>query len=444
MTKKILIIISLFVFSIYAFAENREISLNECIEISLHNHPDLKYAKEDKKSSLANYRIAQSLSKPKVSGQIRTTQNDNPNDGNENYIKVPGDDKVLGMFVGLTATYNLYDATKNEIELSARYGVDISKFETKKTIDNVVLNVKNKFYEYQMFLDTILLRKKLLVKYKKKLKLAKALFVNGLRPLLDVNTAEVDYTNSQFEYEKAKELGMVKKLELLSAMGIDNVQLSINPEKEDNLVELKCSLDDLYRLSDIYYPEKKIIQLRKKIAKVKIAIERAANYPNVNFLASAGFENEYLQKGEGLSENTKSENWNQIYLFGISAALPLYSGGAVSAKVDKAISEYNKMVYQEKKILMGIKNSIKLKYNSLKNVLTQIEMSRLMIKNTKKRLLLVQRSYENGVVSMLELQDAEMGLIRSQLRLLDLKNVYLKTRADLSRMIGVREVKFCK
>ena len=138
------------------------------------------------------------------------------------------------------------------------------------------------------------------------------------------------------------------------------------------------------------------------------------------------------------------DHWNPAFHAAIQASIPIYSGGKISAKIDSARSDYNKLVYKEKETLIDIKNQVRDNFKNLEDVKQQMELSELVIKNAQRHQLLAQRSYENGGGSLLELQDADLSVIRAKIGFLESKYAYLITLAKLTNIIGSGEDSICK
>lgn len=442
--KKIFFLFIIF-FSPNIFAEERTVDLNECINIALQNHPDFFVSLEDNKKSVAEYRIAKSQKSILIDGEIKTIEivkEDAPADSN---FQVPGQDTTVGLFAGLTIVYNIYDQKKDYIEENAITNIDISKLKSQKTRNEVLLEVKSAYYNYLLSKNTLKIREEIYNKYKKKSDLAKQLFEQGSRPILDVSKAEVDLADSQLQFEKAKNNERKTKLNLFHSMGLEeNEVLSISPRDIDKVPEVSCPLDDLYKMAEIYSPLLRMTTLEKRAAMVKISIENASHYPKVDILFGFGYENEQLYGLGKAGENFNVDNWSPAFHAALKASLPIYSGGRVSASVDSAVSEYNKISYKEKELLIDTKNQIRDSYKTLEEIKKQMEISDLITKNAQRHLLLAQRSYENGGGSLLELQDAELSVIKAEMGFLESKYGYLMTLSKLASIIGIGENSICK
>lgn len=442
--KKVFLLLFILI-SINVFSEERNVDLAECLSIALQNHPDLFLAIEDNKKSVADYKIAKSLKSVIIDGELKTVEYAKTDTTANTNFQIPGKDTDIGLFAGLTVVYNLYDAKKDYIEENAKTSIDISKLKNQKTKNAIQLEVKNAYYSYLLSKNTLKIREEMHKKFKKKSDLAKQLFEQGARPILDVSKAEVDMADSQLQYEKAKNNERKTKLNLFHSMGLEEMEsLMINPKDVDTIPELNCMLDDLYKMAEIYSPLIRIITLEKRAARLKISEENASHFPKVDLLLGLGYQNEKIYGVEQISDNFNFEKWSPAFNGALKATIPIYSGGRISAKVDSTVSDYNKISYKEKELLVDTKNQIRDSFKSLEEIKKQMEISNLITKNAQRHLLLAQRSYENGGGSLLELQDAELSVIKADIGFLESKYSYLLTLAKLTSIIGIGESSICK
>ncbi|OQA18650.1 MAG: outer membrane channel protein [bacterium ADurb.Bin363] len=410
------ILILFIVFSTAVFAEERTVTVDECIEIALQNHPDFLLSIEDNKKSIADYKIARSLKSIIIDGEIKTVEYTRSDSSADSRFSIPGQDTDIGLFAGLSFTYNLYDAKKDIIEDEARTSIDIAKIKNFQVKNKIIFEVKNAYYGYLLSKNTLIIREEIFNKYKSKSDLARQLFEQGSRPVLDVSKAEVDLADAQLQLEKARNNERKMKLNLYYSMGLEETEnLNINPVDADTIPESLCSLSNLYRLSEVYSPVIRISKLEKKIARLKAAEQMGSHYPSVDLLIGLGYENKRLYGMNNMQDNLDWGNWSPAFHGALRASIPIYSGGRISAKVDSAVSDYNKVVYKEKEILIDTKNQIRDNFKSLEEIKKQMEISELIIKNAQRHQLLAQRSYENGGGSLLELQDADLSVIKARI-----------------------------
>nr|MBP7586059.1 TolC family protein [Spirochaetota bacterium] len=146
----------------------------------------------------------------------------------------------------------------------------------------------------------------------------------------------------------------------------------------------------------------------------------------------------------GLEEGARGNNWDPTFHAGFTASVPVYSGGAISGRVDRAMAEYNTTLYDEKKLHLTVKSAIRANYHFMIELTKQVSMSKLMVGNAEKHMTLTQRYYESGVSTQLDVRDAELSLLNSQLASVKAQYDYMTTLAELSHIVGVKEEFLCK
>lgn len=445
---------SIILFSIFAwfthslYAQYRKVTLEKCVQIALQNHPEIKISREDQKKSVAGYKVATAQNKILVNGEVKTVEY-LKSDRDPNKLNIPGRDTNFGLFAGATATYNLIDPKKTELEEMARLSVDLSKIKAVKVRETIKFNVKNAYYSYVFAQENKTLRQELKEKFELKLDKAKKLFKNGLRPILDVSKAEVDLAEAMLEHEKAKNNEKLMKAKLLASMGILEEDIEVSPEVVEKLPQLKYSLKELYTLGEYNYPDMRIAQLAKQISKIRIEVEQSSRYPKVDILASLGFENKFenreFKSWDRFSDKfLEADNWEPTAHAGFMLRIPIFDRGGIEGKVESAVADYRKSEYREREIVIGMRGMIRAYHQAMNELIRQMEISKLVIENAEKHLMLAQKSYENGVSTQLDMQDAEMSVLKARLELIRSRYDYLKILARISYTVGMREEELCR
>ncbi|MCU0847288.1 MAG: TolC family protein [Spirochaetes bacterium] len=410
----------------------------------MQNHPDIFVAKEDKERAYAEYRYYKGLGGLSINGELKTYEYMKSSSTPNASFLVSGVDTTFGLFAGLTAAYPIYNAKYQNYQESARTSMDLSRIQSQKVMNDVVYNVKNSYYLYQMSQQNLAAREKILEKNKEKLSIAKRLFNSGQRPLLDVSKAEIGFNEAQLEFEKAKNNERQIRNNLYTAMGLTDTGRTLTMIPIEEVPEIKFTLEDLHKLGESYFPEIRIIKIHKRISKIKIDIEKAGHKPEVDVMFSLGFRNGGISDPSTFTDVFIPKKWEPKFDAAIRARISIYSSGAVQAKVDAAKNEYNKIIYKERDIQMNMKNMLRNLFNNLNEFSQQINTAKLIIKNAEKNMLLARKSYENGIVSQLELQDAEVSLINAQLGYNSAIYNYMNTIAKISTIVGLGEEALCK
>jgi outer membrane protein TolC len=431
-----------------AFAESKDIDLNACIKIALENNPNIQASEEDRKIDTANYKIAKANRGLMIDGQAKTVERLSSDSSSDSNVRIPGKDTNIGLFAGLYGYYNLYDAKKEKKEKASKVQMAVSKIDSEKIRSTVVLNVKKAYFQYLLALDTRELRKKLLDKSKTKQDLAQKLYNNGLQPIIDVSRANVALAQSSLNYERAQNDERSLKTELCTFMGVrETEEFSVIPVDRHNVPDLKYNEEELNKLALLYNPDLRSIDQKKRMGKLNIEIQKAERLPTVQLTFGLGYENDvlyfYNSTDGSIGDNFKSSNWGPVFTTTFIASVPVYYGGAIEAAIDKSMSDYNKLIYQERDLLVTVKNRINSNYEQLGELKKQLRTAQLIIENSEKYALLAQRRYENGEGSLMELQNSEEEVLNAELGYLSSLYQYYLTLATISNTLGVEEEELC-
>lgn len=424
-------------------AAERKVDLQECIKIALENHPGILVSLEDRKQSLARYRLAQSATNLNIYGEIKTIEYPRKEVTNASF-SVPGVGSDIGLYLGVNAAYRIFDLKARKIIQASKIDMDLEKFKAQKSSNDIVLNVKRAYVGYLSARKKTAIWEQLLQKYNEKLALVQKLFNSGLRPILDVNNVAVQQAETSLEYEKALNAERSAKNTLFMAMGIREEDIAIIPEEIENLPELRFSLLELNKLAEIYYPNMAIIKLQKRIGKLKVDAEKAERYPTFDLVFGLGVRNTGIQGFDNFEQNFERRSWEIAATGYFRIYIPIYSGGGTEARIEVARTAYNKVAYQEQDVLFDMQNKIRDEFMSLDELYKQRDMAKMVITQAERHLLLARKSYENGIGSLIELQDAETRLIRAEIGYHEAKYRYLLSLAKLANIVGLGEDFICK
>lgn len=424
-------------------AQPRQVTVDECIKIAEQNHPEIKAAFENQNAAVANYRISQAGNSVIVDASVKTVEYLNA-DRSPGQVNIPGKDTTIGLFAGLGATYNLYDPRVSTTIDSSRLSVDLSKMNTFMVKNRIMLNVKKAYYGYGLARESALFKEKLMHKYEEKLAKTKILHRIGQRSALDVSKSELDLETSKLDYERSRNSETSMRTNLLIAMGILDDNIDFSPVIMQEFPEIRYTVNELYNLAQTNSVDIKSIEMKKQLGKLNIELQKAGHYPRVDIQAAFGFENRSVQDRVGMEEGARGKNWDPTFHAGFTASVPIFTGGATGGRVDKSVAEYNTILYDEKKLNLNVKSMIRTNYYFMIELTKQISMSKLMVGNAEKHMALTQRYYESGVSTQLEVRDAELALLNSQLVSVKAQYDYLINLSELSHIVGVKEEYLCK
>ncbi|MGA0334119.1 MAG: efflux transporter outer membrane subunit, partial [Kiritimatiellia bacterium] len=239
------------------------------------------------------------------------------------------------------------------------------------------------------------------------LKLTLGRFENGLSPRLDVNQAQVNLSSTEAVLPRLRqqEFQALRALELLSGMtpgelnGLLEEARPVPTVQPDQLTDLPANV--LRRRPDLRAAEQRLIA-----AALRVGVAEADLYPRISLSGSFAWEaGDAGSLFEGDSVSTR---------FGPSLRLPIFQGGRLRAQVE--VREAQALQAE-----LGYRQQMLTALQEVENALTsyQQEQERLQklqegVAAAEATVVQVRSLYENGLVTFLNVLDAERNLAAQQ------------------------------
>jgi outer membrane protein TolC len=144
---------------------------------------------------------------------------------------------------------------------------------------------------------------------------------------------------------------------------------------------------------------------------------------------------QYQQTGQS-GKIFQDNLWTDLGVVGLSVNVPLYSGGAKKAKLQRAKLDLeksnNQMRSLERAIWMEVGNARVAYKNAVQRVTDQqknLDLAQKIYNTT-------QIKYKEGVGSSLEITQAEQALFQSQQNVIQAKYELLLSKVDLDKALG--------
>ena len=393
------------------------LSLEECLMLSLNNHPSLRKSKASTQDIAAQLEALRASTRVKVSvtGSLRYN-------GDLEYF----DDRYHNETLSITASKLLYDNNRNKIQRQIRTEALTGSHEThKSTMITVTANAKRKYYDLVLkFLDRDLQQEKV-SNLEEHLKSAQGLYEVGNSPYIDVTKAQADLSSARVSLLKAQNDILLAQEALKVAMGTDihspfNIALSAElmlpslPEDMASLVDkaLEDRPDFRKTLHDIMAGE------------LTIKDAARANSPTITGQASTSFSN---------SERSSS---TADYYAGISVNVPIVDGGETKAGVARARAQLEQTNADADALRQSITYSVMSAALSLMNANDRARSAEETVKYSEENLDLAQGRYNVGVGNSIEVSDAVSALATAKHTYYQALYDAQTARADLDEALG--------
>jgi outer membrane protein TolC len=281
------------------------------------------------------------------------------------------------------------------------YGMQASLAILDKAKLETAYNVQKAFYTLLLAEELSNLNKSILDNTREYLALAQARFAKG----------EV----SQSDLLKIQEsLASVSGAQEASLNQVESVQVLLkNLLYLDNEAKIKPDGKFIYEPKEIAYdegflkamktrPEIKQYAAQEEASKKAIEIAKADARPSI----SASWD--YYSRSHVAGASGLSKNWNDYNVMGLTFSWPIFDGWATRAKVEQAIVDLRQAQLMKEKAARDIASDLKNAYLGLKDAIAKIKTAALEIAVYKDNLEAAKERYQVGIVSFLDLDDANL------------------------------------
>ncbi len=200
-----------------------------------------------------------------------------------------------------------------------------------------------------------------------------------------------------------------------------------------DLPTLKVSLDNLLSTLKEHgnfngaatianHPEVQLLQNQKQAALAAIDSERAAMWPKIALQAKT----QYIFPEIGIEEKNIQSS------FGFTLSFSVFDWGIISNRVAQKSSEALSAQYQKNQKEIDLSRDYSKAKDSLSNLLTQQKLGAQNIKDAREVEQLTYQAYQAGKVRYLDVQDANLKLLQTEVNLAQIESTILMQTAVLN------------
>jgi len=423
-----LFITILFLTPVYAQQANGDsLTINEAIKLTLSNQPLITQAVTQINAVDAKLKEQKSSYYPVVEGSLSYAYMGPlislafPGLGNfdfntlNNYDMHVSVEQVLYDFGKRDATMELIKSYK----LSAEEKVNLIK-------SNLAYQTIQVFYTILFLEKSIDVKNEQINTLNEHLEIAKKKVASGSSTDFDVLTTEVRVASAQNELIDLQNSLNKGKIYLLGLIGNET-------DRAVNLSgDFSISLTDINETSLISQaysarPEIKLAREVESSAKLSTQVAALGNKPTLAVGVSYGLKNGMFPDLDVLRGN---------WLAAVSANIPIFDGYKTDAKKEEAEvdlkSSTQEILVQERKIKAEVQSAV----TDLKTGLNKLTTTEVQVKHAKEAVSRAEVQYRDGVITNLDLLDAEIALAEAKLLYLQVLYKNVVNKFALDKVVG--------
>lgn len=419
-------------------ADTLRLSADDCVKIALSSNPTIRVA--DMEISRIEYSkkitVGQLLPSVSFTGTysralaLQTMYMD-AGDGNVMAIKMGRDNSYQTGFsasVPLIAP-QLWKSLKlndNQIEQN----IESARSSRLKMVNQV----KNAYYALMLALDShqVLIKNYETAKFNADIYAKK--FKSGTASEYDVLRSSVQVKNMEPSIIEAENTIRRAQLQLLVLMGVD-AAMPVKPTEslasyKQQMYDRTLSIDtNLQNNTDL-----RQLDLQTDYLKKSLDVQKMAWYPTLS--ASVNYMWNSMSNGSPF----KDFRWTSSSTAALSLSVPLFQGGQRYYKQRQAEIAYKELTWQRDNLVRSLNMQVRTQMDNIQKTIKQISANEAGVEQATKANKIMEKSFQIGAASYLDLRDSEDALMESELSYYQAIYNYLVAESDLQLLLGSANV----
>ncbi|HEY5909231.1 MAG TPA: TolC family protein [Verrucomicrobiae bacterium] len=403
----------------------RSLTLQEARETALRNHPlitvaDLKVAAAREETKEVRSAYLPSISANAVA--VGTAEN-NTRMAAIGALNNPSifDRNAEGLMISQLITD--FGRTAN-LTGSARLRAEAEANNAQATREQILLAVDGAFYSAAEAQSVTRVAQQTVAARQALLDQVTALASNKLRSDLDVSFAKVNLEEARLLLSKAQndlQGSFAQLATLLGQREAQNYHLIEQPLPPG----VSTNVSDYVRQALSHRPDLFSAREQQEAAVRFAKAERAARYPSV---AAVG--------GAGVVPVHDPELPDHYAAAGVVVNVPLYAGGLYAARQRKAEVRAEAAAASVRDLEDNVIRDVRIAWLNARNAFDRYRITSQLLQNARQSFDLAQARYQNGLSSIVELNQAELSRVSAEISLASTQYEYLIQRSALNYQIG--------
>ena len=342
-------------------------------------------------------------------------------------------DAINNFKSALSLSWSLFDGGRTWISWQqARQNIEAEKLAMARTEQETISQTAVAYVGYLLARENRNVVEQALKTANAHLKVAKDRERSGLVVKSDVLRAQVRVGDLEQQLLEAQSSVKVALAALGVVMGRpEAVSEDITPMGVfENCIPLEGNLDEWIADALAQRPDLKQVQVQEDVAARQVDRARAAHYP---MLALQG-------NYEINSENYEDTKDN--YTIGAVVRMNLYSGHRISAQSAEAMSILSKIQAMRRGMELKVRLDTQQAFYAAQSSWQSIQVAKTAVKQAEEGLRIVANRYQNGLLALISLLDAQVAMQEAQIRHFKAIHDYKVARISLALAGGVIDKDF--
>ncbi|MGE5432768.1 MAG: TolC family protein [Syntrophomonadaceae bacterium] len=403
------------------------IDLTRAIELTLQNHPSIKQAAGLIGTAEARIKQQNTSYQPEV-------------EADASFMRI-GPVATFDLPGGVSA--KLYPENNYDAHVSGRYLLyDFGQRDAARNLtasyklsaqDNLEVVKTNLAYQtVQAFYSLLFLKQSLVVKDQQiadlnsHLQVTQAKVSSGSATDFDVSTTEVRVSSAQNQRTEIQNEISKQEIILKSLTGLPHNAL-LNVTGSFNYMPDNVNADSLINVAINQRSEIKLARDLQNTADKQKTVARMSDKPTVSLSAQYGLKNGYIPNLDVLRGN---------WIAGVLFRYPVYNGDRSRYLEEEAEANLQSSLAHTSDVDLGIRAEVSRAISDINAARQQLETVKIQVTHAQRALKRAELQYRDGVISNLDLLDAQTGITEARLSELQIIYKNIMSRYLLQRAAG--------
>ena len=132
--------------------------------------------------------------------------------------------------------------------------------------------------------------------------------------------------------------------------------------------------------------------------------------------------------------------WNPYSTGTLSLSIPIFAGGQKRNELRQTRVQQEQLALQKEDAIRNLEVSVMQVLNSLETSLKQYQAAQKTIEGAQAGYEIAKKRYDVGSGTLLELQDAQLGMLQARLNLNQSVYTYMTLKSSLDKILGVNQI----
>ncbi len=414
------------------------LSMTEALRIAEKQNPEIKAAHFQVEASKSNSTKALSGFYPQVNFSETFNRTTNPMYAfgtklNQEVItqadfdpqRLNNPDPINNFASDVSVSWSVFEGGRTKIGWEqAKLNLKAAMLSLERARQNVIAKTAKAYAGLVLSQKNIMVTEQALDTSKANLKMIQSRYNRGFVVKSDLLRAEVHIANLEQQQLLAQSRYKISEAMLNASMGSERAD-SLNPVTPLTIgADITGTIDSWITTALSKRPEMENLRLEEKIAEKEVKKARAGHYPDINLVGN------YEINSENFNDSANN------YSLGAVMRINIFSGNRILQETKAAKSMLARVREMQKSMALGIQVQTRQAFLTAQSARDRIRVAKIAVYQAEEALRIVKNRYNNGLLTIVSLLDAELARQQAQTSYFKTLHDYKVARIELELAAG--------